>query len=257
MSKNTYTTFIKHYITHRPLFFSFIRPREAYFFDSFKSLTKSPILDLGSGDGFFAEMTWGKKKIDVGLDLQSSRAQEAEGKGIYKKIVYYDGTKIPFPDNHFQTVVANCVLEHIPNIDKTLSEIYRVLKPGGHFLTGVMADNWEKYMFGSKIAGKWYQNWMKKMQQHENLLSEKEWTKKFKKPGFKIIEKIGYISPENAQYLDIFHYVSLPSLLTYTLFKKWDLFPQQTPGLVDFIVKKTQLPENTDKASAIFYVVQK
>lgn len=230
---------------------------EAYFFHSNKSFIKSPVLDLGCGDGFFAEMTWGKNQIDVGLDVKKSRAPEAEGTGIYKKIVYYDGKKIPFKDNHFKATVSNCVLEHIPQVDKTLKEVHRVLKPGGYFLTGVMADKWEQHMFGSRILGNPYKKFMRKQQVHINLLSEHQWTKKFEKAGFKVVEKTGYISPENAKWMDIFHYVSIPSLLTYKLFKKWNLIPQQTPGLINFIVNKTQLPEKIDEASAIFYVVQK
>ncbi len=257
IDQKTYRNFIRHYINNRPLFFTFIRPQEAYFFHDHKDILRGPILDLGCGDGFFAEMTWGKNKIDIGLDVKQSRAHEAEGKGIYKKIVYYDGVKIPFPDNHFKTIVSNCVLEHIPNVDNTLSEVYRVLKPGGHFLTGVMADKWEDYMLGPKVLGDWYKRTMRRQQDHVNLLSDTVWTNKFQKPGFKIIDKIGYISPENAKYLDIFHYISLPSLLTYKLFHKWNLIPQQTPGLINFIVRKTKLPKKLSEASAIFFIVKK
>ena len=38
-------------------------------------------------------------------------------KKIYKKISFYDGDTIPYPNNYFNTVVSNCVLEHIPNIN--------------------------------------------------------------------------------------------------------------------------------------------
>ena len=42
-----------------------------------------------------------------------------------------DATKVPFSNEKFDFVIANHVLEHIPDYTKALSEFYRVLKPGG------------------------------------------------------------------------------------------------------------------------------
>lgn len=43
-----------------------------------------------------------------------------------------DATKVPFADEVFNFVIANHILEHIPDYTKALSEFYRVLKPGGY-----------------------------------------------------------------------------------------------------------------------------
>lgn len=42
-----------------------------------------------------------------------------------------DVTDIGFPDDHFDLVICNHVLEHVPNDRKGIAEIFRVLKPGG------------------------------------------------------------------------------------------------------------------------------
>ncbi|MCB2221446.1 MAG: methyltransferase domain-containing protein [Bacteroidetes bacterium] len=42
-----------------------------------------------------------------------------------------DITKIPFPDNHFDAIICNHVLEHIPDDQKAMSELYRVLNTAG------------------------------------------------------------------------------------------------------------------------------
>lgn len=42
-----------------------------------------------------------------------------------------DITKIPFSDNYFDLIICNHVLEHIPNDQQAMSELYRVLKPNG------------------------------------------------------------------------------------------------------------------------------
>ncbi|NOU05690.1 MAG: class I SAM-dependent methyltransferase [Hyphomicrobiaceae bacterium] len=52
-----------------------------------------------------------------------------------------DNGKLPFPDHHFDVVVANMVFEHIDDFAGPLSEIRRVLEPGGNFLT--IFPTWE------------------------------------------------------------------------------------------------------------------
>lgn len=48
--------------------------------------------------------------------------------------VFYDGEHIPFPANSFDAVLATEVFEHVFNLDKTLTEINRVMKQGGKLL---------------------------------------------------------------------------------------------------------------------------
>jgi SAM-dependent methyltransferase len=48
--------------------------------------------------------------------------------------VFYDGSNIPFENDHFDSVLATEVFEHIFNIDTILEELNRVLKPGGKML---------------------------------------------------------------------------------------------------------------------------
>jgi SAM-dependent methyltransferase len=43
----------------------------------------------------------------------------------------------PFPNDSFDTIVCNAVLEHVPAIERVMSELARVLKPGGYLIAGV------------------------------------------------------------------------------------------------------------------------
>lgn len=42
--------------------------------------------------------------------------------------------RLPYPDEHFDTVIGDGVLEHVPNDMVSLQEVYRILKPDGHFI---------------------------------------------------------------------------------------------------------------------------
>lgn len=48
--------------------------------------------------------------------------------------VFYDGKKIPFADNEFDSVLSSEVFEHIFNLEEVVVELHRVLKPGGKML---------------------------------------------------------------------------------------------------------------------------
>ncbi|MEK7597238.1 MAG: class I SAM-dependent methyltransferase [Patescibacteria group bacterium] len=252
--------YIKKYLENRPMFLAIIRSQEAMLFQKYNKLIKAKVLDFGCGEGFFAELVFGKGKINVGLDLSNNkRTNEAIEGNIYKKISLYDGNKIPYPNNYFHTVISNCVLEHIPNINFSLKEIYRVLKPEGYFLTSVMTDQWENNLFGIKIFGKSYLSYMRRTQAHRNLFSNKQWQIHFKKPNFKVVSVDGYLYKKSAFYLDIFHYLSIGSLISYKLFSKWILF--SIPFLNEIktrFIKKIIVDENNqNKASALFFVLKK
>lgn len=43
----------------------------------------------------------------------------------------FDIENIPFPDEYFHMIISSHVLEHVKNLENAISELYRVLKPGG------------------------------------------------------------------------------------------------------------------------------
>ena len=254
---NNINYFLRLYLRDRPLFLSLIRAREAELYQRFLPL-KRPALDIGVGDGFFTKVTFGQE-FDVGLDLKNSRINEARKLNIYKKLVIYDGVKIPSPNNSFNTVISNCVLEHVLDLKALLKEVYRVLKPNGTFLVTVMAKPWEDNLFGAKIFGRFYKDWMRKTQIHRNLLTGQEWDEVFRKSGLKIEKAIGYLTPQACQLIDICHYLSLPSLVTYKIFGKWVLLPQLIKYItpLKFLSNILSKPIKSDQSGAIFYALRK
>ncbi|BCG64352.1 MAG: hypothetical protein methR_P2125 [Methyloprofundus sp.] len=97
------------------------------------------ILDCGCGPGSLtldlATRLQANGKI-IGMDIQAGQlaaAQEqAEQRGL-ENVQFLQGSvfSLPFPDQYFDCVFAHAVLYHIPNPDKALQEISRVLKPKG------------------------------------------------------------------------------------------------------------------------------
>ena len=48
--------------------------------------------------------------------------------------VYYNGSKLPFADNAFDSILCTEVFEHVENINEVVLELFRVLKPGGKMI---------------------------------------------------------------------------------------------------------------------------
>jgi SAM-dependent methyltransferase len=99
------------------------------------------VLDLGSGAGndcFVARAIVGESGKVTGIDFTEAMIEKAlanNKKLGYQNVEFVQGDieEMPFPDNTFNVVISNCVLNLVPNKEKAFQEIYRVLQPGGHF----------------------------------------------------------------------------------------------------------------------------
>jgi SAM-dependent methyltransferase len=67
----------------------------------------------------------------IGLDFEAGHLAQNEA---LTRFVVGGGDAIPFPDNRFELVTANMVLEHVENPARIFAEIRRVLTPGGRFV---------------------------------------------------------------------------------------------------------------------------
>lgn len=99
------------------------------------------VIDLGSGagnDAFVARHETGETGKVIGIDftpamLERAR-QNAETRG-FNNVEFRQGDieKMPVSSNAADVIVSNCVLNLVPNKDGVFKEIFRTLKPGGHF----------------------------------------------------------------------------------------------------------------------------
>lgn len=248
--------YLRAFLREKPLFFTFLRPKEASLYQDYKPF-KGPVLDLGCGDGFFAQVAFGN--VDVGLDPDRKMIIEAKKRKIYKIVKYYDGKKIPYSDGYFSTVVCNSTFEHIPNLDKVLHEVARVLKFGGMLYFTVPTDIWPKYLFGRLFFGKLYERYFINKSKHYNLYNFQEWKQKLSNLGLQPTAYNHYIDNKKIMwYFDISHYLSAPALLSKIVFNKWVLFPQKVKlfgWLENFIARETK--KNNEIGPYLFIAVRK
>lgn len=253
--------FFAHYLRYTSVAHSIWRCYECERFA--KEKLKGPVLDLGCGDGFFAETVFGH--LDTGIDLDAGEVGRAVKRGAYDQALVVSATDMPFKNNSYNTVISNCVMEHIPDIDGVLSEVKRVLKPGGRLITSVPSEYWDADSFYQRIfnavgfnqAAQWYNRVLNKVSKHYHVNDRKTWEKRFKKAGLRL-QVCEYTVP-----IRVFHTFerwflpAIPSKIWKALFKRWVLLPRfWAPGFFNWWFKDL-LKEKFDKGACYYFIVTK
>jgi SAM-dependent methyltransferase len=194
-----------------------------------------PVLDVGCGDGHFASVLF-PEGTDVGLDPGVADAAEARRRGVYRMVTGADSGAMPFHDGAFASVLSNCVFEHIPDIEKTIAEIARVLKPGGVFATTLISENFSRFLtderawtrLGARKLHAAYLDWFNRKSVHFHFDPPEKWKQRFEGSGLRVVRWRYYLSPAAARVFHRAHYVSLPHLLARRLTGRWVPFPALT-----------------------------
>jgi 2-polyprenyl-3-methyl-5-hydroxy-6-metoxy-1,4-benzoquinol methylase len=92
------------------------------------------LLDLGCDDG-----VWTRSIADAvgatevhGVEIVDEQAKKAQARGIRVATLDLNQPLTALPSDYYDVIHANQVIEHVSSVDTFVSEIYRLLKPGGH-----------------------------------------------------------------------------------------------------------------------------
>jgi len=127
------------------------------------------VIDLGSGAGndcFIARAETGETGKVIGIDFTPAMINKARAnaeKLAFHNVEFRQGDieNMPVSASMADVIVSNCVLNLVPNKDAVIKDIYRVLKPGGHFsisdvvLVGALPEALRKdaEMYAGCVAG--------------------------------------------------------------------------------------------------------
>lgn len=121
-SKGEYLAFLKHLFAYD-------------FLQKFGSPDKLA-LEIGFGSGYGASHSskFFKNLSAVEVDVEAVKYAQEIYKGSNVNFENYNGSKLPYPDNHFDVVYSFQVIEHVPFDKEFLIEAKRVLKPAGNLI---------------------------------------------------------------------------------------------------------------------------
>jgi SAM-dependent methyltransferase len=95
--------------------------------------TPRRVLEVGAGTGAFAERVRRELGADVtAVDLSPRMVELARERGVPASVA--DVQELPFEDGAFECAAALWVLHHVPDLDRGLGELARVLRPGGRLV---------------------------------------------------------------------------------------------------------------------------
>jgi len=145
-------------------------------------------LDVATGGGHTANRLAPLVRNVTAMDITPKMLEKAEefirGNG-HDNVAFVEGDaeKMPFDDGSFDLVTCRIAPHHFPDIEAFVSEVYRVLAPGGRFL---LDDNVapEEDIFGD------FYNRIEKMRDYSHYRAWKktEWLGMLERAGFEIIE---------------------------------------------------------------------
>jgi SAM-dependent methyltransferase len=91
------------------------------------------VLEVGCGWGELAEWVGREAGAEVtAIDLSAHMVALARERGVEAQVG--DVQELPFEDGSFDVVIAAWMLYHVPDLDRGVAEIARVLRPGGRFV---------------------------------------------------------------------------------------------------------------------------
>jgi len=216
-----------------PAFRALLRAVEARFYQHID--LPEPVLDLGCGDGLFAELTF-DKPVTAGLDPWWGPLVKAKRTQAYGQVAQGLGHTLPFAAKTFGSAFSNSVLEHIADLQPVLYEINRVLRDNGRFVVTMPSHHFTADLRGAMAlerlrlnssAGA-YRRFFNRIARHEHVDSPDRWSHRFADAGFTIESWQYYFSTKALHALEIGHLQGVPSALLYALTGHWILAPWES-----------------------------
>lgn len=111
------------------------------------------VIDIGCGPGFLCDSMAdivGPSGRVVGVDISADLIERAAGRNLSPQLAYHvgDATRLDGADASFDVAVSTQVIEYVPEVDKAISETFRVIRPGGRAV--FVATDWDAVIWHSQ-----------------------------------------------------------------------------------------------------------
>lgn len=121
----------------------------------YSDFANKTVLDVGCGNGYVLShyaaqgaSVFGVDITQAAIDLTKKRFDGLNFRGDFRVA---DAQDLPFPENTFDCVCSMGVLHHVPDTQRAVDEIYRVLKPGGRLIVMFYHRNSAKFQLNYRV----------------------------------------------------------------------------------------------------------
>jgi len=155
---------------------------------------KPPVLDLACGTGHFAKLLM-RKGVITGCDVDQNAIMIAAAEKTLDSAAVADARALPYTDESFSSVLSNCALEHIPDVELAVAEVARVLRPKGIFAFTVPSEQFNNLLFfprfynflGLHNRARSHIEWYNTLQEHYHIDPLPIWEKRLREVGLTLI----------------------------------------------------------------------
>jgi 2-polyprenyl-3-methyl-5-hydroxy-6-metoxy-1,4-benzoquinol methylase len=159
------------------------------------------VLEIGAGAGWQARELAANNYCVKAIDLPGSLYSDQ----MVWPVIMYDGSRIPFPDNHFDIIFSSNTLEHVINLREFQAEMKRVLKPRGIAIHVVPSATWRfwtcvaHYPFILKIVARLALDKMKRKSEAKDEIEQLARVKMKQLPATEVFQKAIFPAPHGAR----------------------------------------------------------
>lgn len=167
-------------------------------------------LDLGCGDGALMDLVLSflsERPAMVGLDPEPAEIGVAASRGVYQATVVGTGSALPFESGAFDLVFSNSVLEHLADLDATIAECARVLRPGGRLVATVPQPAFRTMLRGALLPWADREAALARVDArlgHVNYLDAKEWQALLARHGLPLTVHRAYLDQRQVRRWEAF-----------------------------------------------------
>jgi len=173
------------------------------------------------------------QSVLAGVDLDAGALVHARQRRVHRHLVAASAGRMPFRSACFRTIVANSVLEHIPDLEAALGECCRLLEPGGRLLMTAPSHRFGDMLLGSTVCHRLglsrlaagYRRWFNARSRHFHTDSAEAWKSRLIRHGFRVERHGYYLTPRALRVFDLAHYLSLPRWACRKLTGSWVPLP--------------------------------
>ena len=200
-----------------------------------------PVLDLGCGDGLFAQVLFARPDaVCVGLDLDERELATARRRGVYRTLLAARAEHIPLRSGTVPTVMSNSVLEHISPLQAVLREVHRVLASNGELLITVPTDDYERNQapflalraLGLHQTADVFRRRFNAFWKHHHAYAPAQWTALLAEAGLRVVEARRFARRRTTVVLGLLVAVAAPAALTKARWGRWTLAPRVRHALL-------------------------
>ena len=192
----------------------------------------APILDVGCGDGLFARLAYPDKQA-WGIDVNPSEVSRAQATSSYATLICGNISRVDLPASFFGSAIANCSLEHVPDLAGALANIRGTLRDGAPFALIVPTPDWTRRLafvealraVGLTGLSRAYGGALDRVFSHVHLYGAEEWTSRLEHAGFEDVRVEPIVSRKTSWAFDVLLYPSLVGYVTKKLTGRWVLAP--------------------------------